>query len=638
MRYWVNILLMVCVVLSLLGAVPVSAQSFDCSSVTDVPQVECEALVALYNSTNGAGWTNNTNWLQTTTVGDWYGVGVVQGHVITLGLVDNNLEGPIPSQIGDLIELWYLDLSYNNLSNYIPSEIGNFRIITEINISNNNLSGPIPTEIGKLKTLQVLHLEHNDLEGTIPSSIGELSELRALDLSYNNLHGAIPREIGQLTNLLYLFLNFNNLEGGIPAEIGNLTKLRIFEAVSNRLDGNIPSQIGNIADLIHLSLAENSLSGNIPPALGNLQNLEVLGLSFNHLSGEIPVELANASSLRGLSLRDNQLTGSIPEELGNLTNLGWLDLTANQLSGNIPASLGNLTKLQSLELCDNNLTGTIPIELANLGSLWNLRLCNNELSGSIPPELGNLQNLQYLILSGNNFEGDIPPEIQNLMNLRPLVVNYLLDLQVGPINLSNHLHNEKTLDLTYNFLKVPDGYPESGNAFHQFLYQRDPEWHLVQGFKKTVSDVGGTIISRDGAVQVEVPQGALQATVTFTFIPQAQPSQSSGLVFANQSFQLIAEDSSGNRVRVFNKPLKVTIKYNEDGLGDVSEDALRLFYWDEESSAWKDAATTCTPESLYERDLANNTFAVNICHLTEFGVFVSPQVNPVKVYLPLVRR
>ena len=45
-------------------------QSFDCSTVIDVPQIECEALVALYNSTNGAGWTNNTNWLETNKVGD----------------------------------------------------------------------------------------------------------------------------------------------------------------------------------------------------------------------------------------------------------------------------------------------------------------------------------------------------------------------------------------------------------------------------------------------------------------------------------------------------------------------------------------------------------------------------------------
>lgn len=28
-----------------------------------IPASERAALIALYNSTNGAGWTNNTNWM-----------------------------------------------------------------------------------------------------------------------------------------------------------------------------------------------------------------------------------------------------------------------------------------------------------------------------------------------------------------------------------------------------------------------------------------------------------------------------------------------------------------------------------------------------------------------------------------------
>ena len=50
--------------------------SFSCDNVTDVPVAECEALLRLYNTTNGASWTNNTNWLSSTTVGDWNGITV----------------------------------------------------------------------------------------------------------------------------------------------------------------------------------------------------------------------------------------------------------------------------------------------------------------------------------------------------------------------------------------------------------------------------------------------------------------------------------------------------------------------------------------------------------------------------------
>ena len=40
---------------------------YDCSTVTEIPQDECEALIALYGSTDGDNWTDNTDWLVTDT-------------------------------------------------------------------------------------------------------------------------------------------------------------------------------------------------------------------------------------------------------------------------------------------------------------------------------------------------------------------------------------------------------------------------------------------------------------------------------------------------------------------------------------------------------------------------------------------
>ncbi len=39
-----------------------------CSYVTEIPQIECEALVALYDSTGGDNWTRNTGWKDTNTL------------------------------------------------------------------------------------------------------------------------------------------------------------------------------------------------------------------------------------------------------------------------------------------------------------------------------------------------------------------------------------------------------------------------------------------------------------------------------------------------------------------------------------------------------------------------------------------
>jgi hypothetical protein len=44
-------------------------KDFACSQVTEIPQAECQALVALYNSAGGAGWSDSTGWLTTDTAG-----------------------------------------------------------------------------------------------------------------------------------------------------------------------------------------------------------------------------------------------------------------------------------------------------------------------------------------------------------------------------------------------------------------------------------------------------------------------------------------------------------------------------------------------------------------------------------------
>ena len=110
--------------LSLIGmdtpslSIPAQAQgtaTFDCATVTEIPQSECEALVAVYTSTGGDNWIRNTGWLQTNTPCTWYGVTCGEGHVTRLGLYGDHLQGTIPPDIGDLLQLWVLGLSSNEM-------------------------------------------------------------------------------------------------------------------------------------------------------------------------------------------------------------------------------------------------------------------------------------------------------------------------------------------------------------------------------------------------------------------------------------------------------------------------------------------------------------------------------------------
>jgi hypothetical protein len=133
-----------------------SATFTSCADVTEIPQAECEVLAALYYSTDGENWTDHTDWLQTNTPCSWYGIGCDAGQVSSIGIDTNNLTGTIPTEISNLSNLNYLNLSINQLSGNIPPGFGNLSSLTELHLSYNQLTSSIPPELGNLVNLTML--------------------------------------------------------------------------------------------------------------------------------------------------------------------------------------------------------------------------------------------------------------------------------------------------------------------------------------------------------------------------------------------------------------------------------------------------------------------------------------------------
>ena len=215
-----------------------------CENVSELPTTECEALLSLYSYTDGEHWLDNTGWWETYTPCStpWYGVTCSDGHVNQIDLVNNQLTGTIPQDIGNFSGLQYLYLNGNQLSGSIPPQIGSLNNLKYLYLYSNQLDGGISPELGNLSSLQYLSLSSNQLGGSIPMELGKLSNLRNLYLYSNQLNGSIPPEIGDLSNLLYLSLSDNQLGGSIPPELGFLSKLENLYLYNNQIGGEIPPE------------------------------------------------------------------------------------------------------------------------------------------------------------------------------------------------------------------------------------------------------------------------------------------------------------------------------------------------------------------------------------------------------------
>lgn len=274
------------------------------------------------------------------------------GYIKEIRLRFKGIEGTLPSELGHLSHLEWLDFGGNNLLGTIPTELCRLDL-NYLGLWGNQMTGTIPSEIGNWKNMKLLYLFGNNFEGTIPTGVGNLSNLLHFWIQDNEMTGTIPYEIYSCVQLSMLYLNNNRLSGSISTSIGNLEGLQRFFLSNNKLSGSIPSEIGRLEKMENLLLNDNLLSGSIPPQLSQLNNLLWLTLNHNDLTGVIPDIFHNFPYLFGLYLDNNELIGSIPSSMSNLTSIGSLNLEKNRITGTISDSICEKVPAKFLKIDDS---------------------------------------------------------------------------------------------------------------------------------------------------------------------------------------------------------------------------------------------------------------------------------------------
>lgn len=124
------------------------------------------------------------------------------------------------------------------------------------------------------------------------------------------------------------------------------------------------------------------------------------------------------------------------------------------------------------------------------------------------------------------------------------------------------------------------------------------------------------------ATEMVFPTGQFTQVTTMLYTPQSDPTLPLPETIAAMGWGFHLHAASYgivHRGMKFATPYTVTIHYSDEDVPDrVNEESLFLSYLD--GSTWRDATTTCSPASSYERNPEENWLRVPVCRVGEFAL------------------
>lgn len=499
------------------------------STPQDGTPEERQALIDLYNATDGANWAFNDNWTTAAPLSEWTNVTVNGGHVRSVILNNNSATGTLPSSLSDLTFLEQFSMGSNNLFGVVP-DLSVIPTLDILDLNLNNFSvGDLLVNFTNNSTIP--NFAYNaqttlDPSEEVEPGIGNdytLSVTPDTDVNanyqwYKSRNSPIDNIlIDGATNPNYALTNIQSDD--LDTYICEITSSSIPDLTITRLPINLTGPISQ-QELDALTAFYNALDGDNWTDNTNWLSSEPVGtwsfittrgnkvISINifgdaGLNGQLPTEIGDLTHLEMLSIGLEQgVFGELPESIGNLTELQRLRLQLTNNTGSIPATIGNLSNLWELRIVATGMTGELPASIGNLTNLTDITMFGERVftgngqsfNGNIPDSFGNLVNLDKLDLQGNNFSGSVPSSLSNLTNLGQLSLN---DNELsGPLpDFSGNVNPNRGITLENNYFTFSNLAPLVTNGLEYQYLNYSPQRTLDQ--EETIDSPPGVDITLD---------------------------------------------------------------------------------------------------------------------------------------------